>query len=52
VALHYAYYNFCKVHLTIGTTPAVAAGVTDHIWTVPELIENAALSLPEKEMGL
>jgi hypothetical protein len=51
VALHYAYYNFCKVHLTIGTTPAVAAGVTDHIWTVPELIENAAQSLPEKEMG-
>jgi IS1 family transposase len=52
VGLHYAYYNLCKRHITIGTTPAVAAGVTDHIWTVPELIENAAQSLPEKEMGL
>jgi hypothetical protein len=27
----YAYYNLCKRHITIGTTPAVAAGVTDHI---------------------
>jgi hypothetical protein len=52
VALHYAYYNLCKRHITIGTTPAVAAGVADHIWSIPELIENAALSLPEKEMGL
>jgi hypothetical protein len=34
------------------STPAVAAGVADHIWTVPELIENAAQSLPEPEMGL
>jgi IS1 family transposase len=52
IALHYAYYNLCKRHITIGTTPAVAAGVTDHIWTIPELIENAAQSLPEREMGL
>ncbi len=52
IALHYAYYNLCKRHITIRTTPAVAAGVTDHIWTIPELIENAAQSLPEREMGL
>ncbi len=52
VALHYSYYNLCKKHITIGTTPAVAAGVTDHIWSIPEMIENAAQSLPEKEMGL
>jgi IS1 family transposase len=52
VALHYAYYNLCKQHITIGTTPAVAAGVTDHIWSIPELIENAAQSLPNRERGL
>jgi IS1 family transposase len=52
VAMHYAYYNLCKSHITIGTTPAVAAGLTDHIWSIPELIENAAQSLPEREMGL
>jgi hypothetical protein len=33
-------YNFCKVHGTIKTTPAVAAGLTDHAWTVRELIEK------------
>jgi hypothetical protein len=38
VALHFAYYNFCRVHSTLKTTPAVAAGVTDHVWTLKELI--------------
>jgi hypothetical protein len=35
-------YNFCKVHGTIRTTPAVAAGVTEHVWTVRELIEKTS----------
>ena len=38
VSLHFAHYNFCRVHQTLGTTPAVAAGVTDHVWTLAELI--------------
>jgi IS1 family transposase len=38
VSLHFAYYNLCRVHQTLGTTPAVAAGVTDHVWTLDELI--------------
>jgi IS1 family transposase len=38
VSLHFMYYNFCRVHKTLGTTPAVAAGVADHVWTVNELI--------------
>jgi IS1 family transposase len=38
VSLHFAYYNFCRVHQTLGTTPAVAAGITDHTWTLAELI--------------
>jgi IS1 family transposase len=41
VALWFAYYNFVKVHGTIETTPAVAAGVTDHEWSMEELIEAA-----------
>ena len=32
------HYNFCRVHKTLGTTPAVAAGITDHVWTLDELI--------------
>ncbi len=38
VSLHFMHYNFCRVHKTLGTTPAVAAGVTDHVWTLDELI--------------
>ncbi|HUE03155.1 MAG TPA: hypothetical protein VMR62_26540 [Bryobacteraceae bacterium] len=38
LALHFAYYNFCRRHSTIKTTPAVAAGITDHVWTLRELL--------------
>ena len=38
VALHFMHYNFCRVHKTLGTTPAVAAGVADHEWAVGEII--------------
>lgn len=39
VALHYAYYNFVKMHKTIRCTPAMAAGVTTSPWTVAQLVE-------------
>src|SRR3990172_8086079 len=38
VALHFLHYNFCRVHQTLGTTPAVAAGVADHVWSIDELV--------------
>ena len=38
IALHFPHYNFCRVHQTLGTTPAVAAGVADHEWTVTEIV--------------
>jgi IS1 family transposase len=38
VSLHFAYYNFCRVHKTLGTTPAVAAGVAEKPWTLDDLI--------------
>lgn len=38
VGLTIAAYNFVKVHSTLRTTPAMAQGVTDHIWTVEELV--------------
>ncbi len=46
VALHIAHYNLCRVHETIRTTPAMALGVTDHVWTIGELV-RAALEAPE-----
>lgn len=37
-ALHFAYYNFCRIHKTLRVTPAMEQGITDHIWTIAELI--------------
>lgn len=39
VALHYMYYNFCRIHQTLRVTPAMEAGVSDHAWNVEELVE-------------
>jgi IS1 family transposase len=39
LGLHFFVYNFCRKHLTIKTAPAVAAGVTDHIWTIQDLLD-------------
>ena len=41
VALHFAFYHFCRVHETLRVTLAMELGVTDHIWSVGELMEHA-----------
>jgi len=38
VAMYFLHYNFCRVHQTLGTTPAVAAGLADHVWTIAEIV--------------
>lgn len=38
IALHFAYYNFCRVHSSLRITPAMEAGLTDHIWSIHELL--------------
>ena len=38
VALHFTYYNFCKIHQTLRVTPAMEAGISDHVWGIEELI--------------
>ena len=40
VALHYMYYNFCRVHQTLRVTPAMEAGLSDHVWTLAELLSR------------
>jgi IS1 family transposase len=37
VALYFMHYNFCRVHKTLRVTPAMEAGLTDHVWTIEEL---------------
>ena len=38
VALYFAHYNFCRIHGTLRVTPAMEAGLTDHVWTLEELL--------------
>ena len=42
LALHFAFYNFCRIHRTLKVTPAIEAGVTDHVWSLDELLMEAA----------
>ena len=37
VALHFMYYNFGRIHKTLRVTPAMEAGVSDHVWTLTEI---------------
>ena len=37
VSLHFMYYNFCRIHKTIKTTPAMEAGVTDRLWDLEDI---------------
>ena len=41
LALHYMYYNFCRVHKTLGKTPAMAARVADRVWTLEDIVTLA-----------
>jgi len=45
VAIHFAHYNLIRVHSSIKTTPALAAGVTDRRWTMGDLVEWAGCFL-------
>ena len=41
LSLHFGHYNFCRIHRSLKMTPAMAAGITDHIWSLEELVEGA-----------
>jgi transposase-like protein/IS1 family transposase len=45
VALFVVAYNFCKVHSTLGCTPAVGARLTDHAWTIEELVKQLSTTI-------
>ncbi|WP_441290798.1 IS1 family transposase [Sorangium sp. KYC3313] len=63
VALHMMFYNFCRPHEALRVTPAMEAGLTDHIWSIEEFVTAAlseapgeppkprALKLPEPPAG-
>jgi hypothetical protein len=38
IALHYMHYNFCRIHQTLRVTPAMEAGISDHVWSIEEIV--------------
>jgi hypothetical protein len=46
VDLYVAHYNFCRVQESF-QTPAMALGLTDHVWTIGEMIEKALAKVPD-----
>lgn len=37
--LHYMHYNFARIHKTLRVTPAMQAGISDHVWTLEEIAD-------------
>ncbi len=38
IALHYMHYDFCRIHQTLRVTPAMEAGISDHVWNIEEIV--------------
>jgi hypothetical protein len=41
VAIHAVYYNFARIHKTLRITPSMAAGLSDHVWSLEEIVMMA-----------
>ena len=48
VALHFVYYNFGRIHKTLRVTPAMEAGIADHVWTLEEIAALVKVEAPKK----
>lgn len=48
IALHFMYYNFCRIHKTLRVTPAMEAKVSDHVWSVEDIASLIADVAPKK----
>ena len=47
VALHFMYYNFCRQHKSLdGISPAMAAGVTDRLWDIEDIVQLVDKAAP------
>jgi hypothetical protein len=36
--IHYMHYNFARIHQTLRVTPAMQAGLSDHVWSLAEIV--------------
>lgn len=39
ISLHFMYYNFARIHTSLRVTPAMEAGIADHVWTLKEIVD-------------
>jgi hypothetical protein len=42
VSLHFMYYNFARIHQSLRVTPAMEAGISDHVWDLDEIANLAS----------
>jgi IS1 family transposase len=47
VAIYAVHYNFVRIHKTLRITPAMAAGLTDHVWSLEEVVQMAEAAMPK-----
>lgn len=48
IALHFVYYNFCRIHRTLKVTPAMEAGITDKLWSIEDIVKLLEYKESEK----
>lgn len=48
ISLHFMFYNFCKIHKSLRVTPAMEAGMTDHVWDILDIVELIPEEIPKK----
>jgi hypothetical protein len=47
LALYFAFYNFCRIHKTLKVTPAMAAGITDKLWSLEDIANKIEERRPQ-----
>ena len=52
ISLHYMYYNFARIHKTLRVTPAMEAGISDHVWEMEEIAELTGWSFHKASWAL
>lgn len=46
LALYFAFYNFCRIHKTLKVTPAMAAGISDRLWSLEDIVATIDARTP------
>jgi hypothetical protein len=47
VGIHAVYYNYARIHKTLRITPSMAAGLSDHVWSLEEIVMMADNYMPK-----